>query len=96
MTWIASSSISRRTAADGQAPPRMCSFRFSPVPTPSMNRPGSSAALVAAACAMMAGWIRTVGQVTPVTMESRWVTWEMPPMTLQTNGDWPCVSTQGW
>jgi hypothetical protein len=44
----------------------------------------------------MAGWIRMVGQVTPVTTESRRVACEIPPMTLQTNGDCPCLSIQGW
>src|SRR5436305_348636 len=41
----------------------MCSFRFSPVPTPRKKRPGIIAAEVAAACAMIAGWILIVGQV---------------------------------
>ena len=44
----------------------MCSFRRSPVPTPRKNRPGIKAAAVAAAWAMIAGWIRIVGHVTPV------------------------------
>lgn len=34
MTATASSSISRRTGASGQRSPSMCSFRFSPEPTP--------------------------------------------------------------
>ena len=43
-----------------------CSFRFSPVPTPSVNRSGSRDAVVAAACATIAGWMRIVGHVTAV------------------------------
>ena len=66
MTSIDSSSISRRTSADGQASPKMCSFRASPDPTPSEKRPSSRTADVAAACAITAGWMRIVGQVTPV------------------------------
>ena len=36
------------------------------MPTPRKKRPGISAAAVAAAWAMIAGWMRIVGQVTPV------------------------------
>src|SRR5215510_2916860 len=39
----------------------MCSFRFSPVPTPRKKRPGIMAAAVAAACATMAGCTRIGG-----------------------------------
>ena len=66
----------------------MCSLRASPLPTPSLNRPGASSATVAAAWAMMAGWILTVGQVTPVVMV-RSVTVAMAPSTDQTKGLWP-------
>ena len=38
----------------GQGVPVTCSFRFSPVPRPSVNRSGSRDAVVAAACATMA------------------------------------------
>jgi hypothetical protein len=54
-----------------------------------MNRPSSSRPAVAAAWAMIAGWIRSVGQVTAVVTGSE-VTWESVPMTDQTNGLWPC------
>ena len=65
------------------------------MPTPSSKRPSSSIALVAAAWAMIAGWIRTVGQVTAVpTCKS--VTAAMAPITLHTNGLWPCSSSHGW
>ena len=72
----------------------MCSLRFSPVPTPNSKRPGSIAAEVAVAWAMTAGWMRIVGQVTPVTTLRR-VTWESAPITPHTNGLWPCSSFQG-
>ena len=42
--------------------------------------------LVAAACATIAGWIRIVGQVTPVARRIRSVASATPPITLQTNG----------
>ena len=74
----------------------MCSFRFSPEPIPSQKRPGSIAAAVAAAWAMIAGWTRVVGQVTPVPTRIRSVACEIPPRTAHTNGLLPCWSTQGW
>jgi hypothetical protein len=55
----------------------MCSFRFSPVPTPNEKRPGRRLAAVAAACATIAGWMRVVGQVTPVISSIRSVRWEI-------------------
>jgi hypothetical protein len=73
----------------------MCSFRFSPVPTPRKKRPGSIAAAVAAAWAMIAGWIRMVGQVTPVPSEIVSVASAIPPITDHTNGEWPCRSIHG-
>ena len=51
---------------------------------------------VAAACAMIAGWMRKVGQVTAVKTGRRSVAWESPPITLHTIGLLPCASTQGW
>ena len=86
MIVTASSSISSRSSWLGQRSPRMCSFRFSPVPTPRKNRPGMSAALVAAACATIAGWNLTSGQVTPVPTASERVACEIAPIVLQTNG----------
>ena len=71
-------------------------MRFSPEPTPRKNRPGIIAAAVAAACATIAGWIRTLGQVTPVPRRSRFVAVAMPPITAHTNGLWPWASTHGW
>src|SRR6185295_4768246 len=96
MTSIASSNISRRTSAAGQGSPRMCSFRFSPVPIPRVKRPGIRHAAVAAAWAMIAGWMRMRGQVTPVARRRLSVASAMPPITLQTKGLEPCASTQGW
>jgi hypothetical protein len=82
---MASSSISRRSRVEGQRSPRTCSFKFSPVPTPRKNRPGMSAADVAAACATIAGWILIKGHVTPVPSRIDDVDAAMPPTTLQTN-----------
>jgi hypothetical protein len=48
------------------------------VPTPRLNWPSVSRLAVAAACAMIAGWIRVVGQVTDVVI-GRLVTWEIAP-----------------
>ena len=56
------------------------------MPTPRKNRPGSIAALVAAACATIAGCIRIIGHVTPVPIRSRSVCMAMPPSTDHTNG----------
>lgn len=50
---------------------------------------------VAAACAMIAGCIRMVGQVTAVLTGSD-VASESAPITDHTNGLWPCSSFQGW
>ncbi len=96
MTAMASPSISWRTGAGGQWSPRMCSLRFSPLPTPRKNRPGIMAVTVAAAWAMIAGWMRIVGQVTPVPSRSVLVAAEMAPITDQTNDAWPCWSNHGW
>ena len=85
ITSTASSSISRRSSAEGQRSPRMCSLRFSPLPTPSRKRPGAITAEVAAAWAMIAGCVRTVGHVTPVVMRSCVVA-AMAPTTFHTNG----------
>jgi len=68
----------------------------SPEPTPSENRPSSSTAEVAAAWAMTAGWMRTVGQVTPVVTCMPGVAAASAPITDQTNGLWPCSSIHGW
>src|SRR3954449_10509530 len=78
-------------AAGGQRSPRMCSFRFSPLPTPRKKRPSSISDAVAAACATIAGWTRIIGQVTPVPSVSSFVAWAMPPITPHTNGLWPWV-----
>ncbi len=96
ITSTASSSISIRIGAGGQGSPKTCSLRFSPDPRPRINRSGIIAAAVAAAWAMMPGWIRIVGQVTPVTSRRSAVACEMPPITLQTNGLCPCRAVQGW
>ena len=50
---------------------------------------------MAAAWAITAGWMRTVGQVTPVATRCP-VEAAMAPMTLQTNGLSPCRLVQGW
>ena len=66
----------------------------SPVPTPRLNLPSVSRLAVAAACAIMAGWIRVVGQVTAVAT-GRLVTWETAPMTAQTKLDCPAHPATG-
>ena len=68
----------------GQGAPKMPSLRASPVPTPSRNRPWVRTALVAAAWAMIAGWMRTVGQVTAVVMGSSHA-WLSAPIIDHTN-----------
>ena len=82
---MASSSISSRMSIDGQASPNTCSLSASPVPTPKLNRPLVITAAVAAAWAMIAGCIRTVGQVTAVVTGSSH-TCEIAPITDHTNG----------
>src|SRR5918994_1579126 len=96
MTAMASSSISSRSSGAGQWSPRMCSFRFSPEPTPRKNRPSINTALVAAACATIAGWMRIVGHVTPVPRRIRSVACAIAPITPQTNGEFPWLSVHGW
>ena len=78
--------MSLRIPLDGQRSPRMCSFSASPMPTPRKNRPGIIEATVAAACAMTAGWIRVVGQVTAVPISTLSVASASAPSTDQTNG----------
>ena len=56
------------------------------MPNPRKNRPGISDAAVADAWAMIAGWMRTVGQVTPVPTRSVSVACAIAPSTPQTNG----------
>ena len=63
---------------------------------PSRNRPGMRVAVVAAAWAMIAGCVRTVGHVTAVTHPIVLVAAARPPSTAHTNGLWPCSSFQGW
>ena len=73
----------------------MCSFRASPLPTPSVNRPLASNEEVAAAWATIAGWVRSSGQVTAVVIGSD-VACEMAPITDQTKLLSPCSSSHGW
>ena len=73
----------------------MCSLSASPEPMPKLNRPSNRTAAVAVACAMIAGWMRIVGQVTAVVTGSD-VVCESAPRTPQTNGLLPCALTQGW
>ena len=97
MTCTASSSMSRRMSVSGQPSPRMCSLRFSPLPTPKRNRPSRSSDAVAVAWARTAGWMRTVGHVTAGGDGDRRVgrrRWHRSRPTR--TGEWPCSSTQGW
>jgi hypothetical protein len=88
--------MSSRSPDSGQAVPVTCSFRFSPVPTPSVNRSVSRDAVVAAACATIAGWMRIVGHVTAVITGISSVFTARPPSTLHTKGLCPCREVQGW
>ncbi len=75
----------------------MCSLSASPLPTPSVKRPSSSTADVAAACATIAGWMRTVGHVTAVVTCIRSVAWATSaPIIDHTNGLSPWASFHGW
>ena len=56
MIWMASTTISCRVLAGGQPPPVTCSLRFSPAPSPSVNRLSLSSPIVAAFWATTAGW----------------------------------------
>jgi hypothetical protein len=68
---------------------------LSPEPTPREKRPCNITAEVAAAWAIIAGWMRKVGQVTPVVTGSV-VAWERSPITDQTNALCPCSPVHGW
>ena len=96
MTSTASSSMASLTPGGGQRSPRMCSLRASPDPTPKKNRPSNSNDVVAVAWAMIAGWMRMMGQVTPTPTRSRSVVAAIPPSTDHTNGLWPWAVTHGW
>ena len=74
----------------------MCSFSASPDPTPQTKRPSNSSAVVAVAWARIAGWMRTVGQVTPTPTSIDVVRAASAPSTDHTNGEWPWVSVHGW
>jgi hypothetical protein len=63
---------------------------------PNQKRPSSIAAEVAVAWAIIAGWMRMVGQVTPVPRRIFSVAEAIPPITLHTNALSPCASIQGW
>ena len=60
-----------------------------------MNFPPSISPDVAAAWAMIAGCVRTIGQVTAV-VTGRSQTWLIAPITLHTNGLLPCSLFHGW
>jgi hypothetical protein len=55
-----------------------------------------SAVAVADACAITAGWVLIVGQVTPVPSRSPSVASAIAPITAQTKGLSPCRSVHGW
>ena len=62
---------------------------------PRTNLPPVSTALVAAACATIAGCTRTVGHVTAVVIGSEH-TCEIAPIIDHTSGLSPCSSFHGW
>jgi hypothetical protein len=74
----------------------MCSLSASPVPTPREKRPSNIAAVLAAAWATTAGWMRTMGAVTAVVQRTVEVRTAMAPSRLHTNGACPCASFHGW
>ena len=74
----------------------MCSLSASPLPTPRANRPSSSTDDVAAAWAITAGWMRTVGHVTAVVTCIPGVAAAIAPITDHTNALSPCSSFHGW
>ena len=61
-----------------------------------MNRPSESSDSVAAACATIAGWYRTVGHVTPVASPIESVPAAIAPSTDHAKGECPCESSHGW
>src|SRR5215218_647902 len=73
----------------------MCSFSASPAPSPSQKRPGYIASSVAAPWAIMAGWYRKPGGVTPVP-KRRLVVAPRAPSQDHTKALWPCSGVQGW
>ena len=75
--------------------PTMCSFSRSPAPTPRVKRLSERICTVAAACAMIAGWYRKDGQVTPVASPIREVAAAIVPSIDQVKPEWPWVSSQG-
>ena len=66
------------------------------MPSPRKKRSPNSNEVVAAAWATTAGWIRTIGHVTPTPTRNRSVLAAIAPSTLHTNGLWPCALTHGW
>ena len=97
MTSIASSRRSWRTSVSGQRSPRMCSLRFSPLPTPRKKRPGEQrrrgrGGLGDDRRVDPRGRAGDAGR-RPRSARSPAAT---PPSTAQTNGLLPCWSTQGW
>lgn len=95
MISTASSSVSSRTSTSGHRSPRMCSLSASPVPMPKRKVPFDRTADVATAWARIAGWIRTVGHVTPVVTGSSGTACANAPIIDHTNGELPCASVHG-
>ena len=66
------------------------------MPTPQVKRPSKSWAHVAVAWARIAGWMRTVGHVTPTPTSMLDVRSAIAPSTDHTNGECPWASIHGW
>ncbi len=97
MSLTASRSRRKRSAGSGHsAASTGVSFIDSPDPTPRKKRPGNISAMVAAACATIAGWYRKVGVTTLVPIRTREVFAPSAPSQDHENGAWPPVSRQGW
>jgi hypothetical protein len=88
-------SLSRafRSGLGGHAAPVTCSFRASPLPAASQNRPGYMSARVAAAWATTAGCYRPPGAQT-VPNDSP-VPSRAAPSQPQANPDWPWSGSHG-
>ena len=76
--------------------PTATSLSASPVPTPSMTRPGARQAIVAKVCATTAGLYRKVGVITEVPTSTRSVRASTHDIQASEFGAWPPCSRQGW
>ena len=76
--------------------PTATSLSASPIPTPSMTRPGARHAIVAKVCARTAGLYRKVGVSTEVPTRTRSVRASTHGIQASELGAWPPSSRHGW